>query len=194
MFIQRMFISLLLSCLVVILSSSVQAKPLSMGEIEAGKVEVTFDDRGPGKLKYVKAVAIISSPPAKVWKVVTDYGNYKSFMPKVTKSYVETRNGNKVEAYTLLTLPWPFQNTWYVNRYVEDRKNLVVRWSMVRGSILDNAGSWKLKPHGKKNTLATYTLKVDPGVSFIPTWMINTATKETLPDIIEAVRERVKSN
>ena len=44
-------------------------------------------------------IGIVNKPIDEVYKVVTDYGNYKHFMPYFTKSKVLSRRGNNAMLY-----------------------------------------------------------------------------------------------
>lgn len=152
----------------------------------ASKIDVRLIDKGEGKPKTVKAVGYINVPIAKVWKALTNYGNYHSFMPRVASSKLDSRSGNLAQATHKLDVPWPFSGTWYTNRYVENASIHSIRWSMVKGSIKHNEGSWQLKAQGK-GTHATYTVTADLGVPVIPQWMYGEVTKSTIPDIFHGV-------
>ncbi|MBT9546445.1 MAG: SRPBCC family protein [Candidatus Sericytochromatia bacterium] len=152
----------------------------------AGKVDVRLIDKGEGKPKTVKAVGYINVPIAKVWKALTNYGNYQNFMPRVASSHLDSRSGNLAQATHKLDVPWPFSGTWYTNRYVENAANHSIRWSMVKGSIKHNEGSWQLKSQGK-GTYGTYTVTADVGVPVIPQWMYGELTKSTIPDIFHSL-------
>lgn len=164
---------------------------LSESELQSGKVDVQLIDHGNGKLKEVKATGLIKAPPGKVWQLLTNYGGYRSFMPRVSSSTLESRSGNSAVATMKLDLPIPFKGTWYTNRYTENPGAFTFKWNMVKGSIKHNEGSWQLKPHGS-HTLAVYTVRTDPGVPLIPKWVVDTATKQTVPSIFEAIRKNVR--
>lgn len=152
----------------------------------SSKVDVRLLDQGEGKPKTVKAVGLIQAPVAKVWKALTNYGDYQNFMPRIASSRLEVRKGNLAQATLTLDVPWPFTGTWYTNRYVETPGVHSIRWSMLKGSIKHNEGSWQLKAQGNA-TLAHYTVKADLGVPVIPQWMYGEVTKSTIPSIFAAV-------
>ena len=157
-----------------------------------GKIDVKAVDHGSGKLKEVKAQGYIDAAPAKVWKVLTDYGAYQRFMPRMAQSTLDKRNGNMAIATMKLSLPFPFQGTWYTNRYDENPKAMSLTWRMLKGSIKTTTGGWTLKPQGK-GTMAYYTVRTDIGAILIPKILQDEATKRTVPAIFEAVERRAKS-
>ncbi|PIQ26257.1 hypothetical protein COW36_15300 [bacterium (Candidatus Blackallbacteria) CG17_big_fil_post_rev_8_21_14_2_50_48_46] len=152
------------------------------------KIDVRLLDQGDGRPKTVKAVGLINVPIAKVWKALTNYADYQKFMPKIASSKLEARKGNLAQATLMLDVPWPFTGTWYTNKYVETPSVHSIRWSMLKGSIKHNEGSWQLKAQGKA-TYATYTVTADLGVPVIPKWMYGEVTKSTIPSIFEAVEK-----
>lgn len=154
-----------------------QAKP---------QVKVSIQDKGKGQSKQVVATGVINVPIHKVWKALTDYGAYSRYMPRVSSSQLQTRNGNNAVCTMKLDLPFPLQGTWYTNRYLESPQNHTIRWEMIKGSIKDNQGSWQLKKQGNA-TFGTYTVRTHLGSLPIPNWMIDTASKQTVPSIFEAV-------
>ena len=154
-----------------------------------GKVDVKLLDQGEGRPKTVKATGVINVPVAKVWKVLTNYSDYQKFMPRVATSKLESRSGNLAQATYHLDAPWPLSGTWYTNRYVETPANHAIRWSMLKGSIKHNEGSWQLRAQGNV-THATYTLMADLGIPIIPKWIYGEVTKTTIPSIFEALENR----
>jgi uncharacterized membrane protein len=157
--------------------------------LSASKVDVKLLDQGDGKPKTVKAAGVINAPLAKVWKVLTHYNDYQKFMPRVASSKLESRAGNLAQATYQLDAPWPLNGTWYTNRYVETPANHAIRWSMLKGSIKHNEGSWQLRAQGNA-THATYTVMADLGIPAIPKWIYGEVTKTTVPSIFEAVEKQ----
>lgn len=160
--------------------------------LSVSNVKVSAKDLGKGKDKQIYATAYLDVPPQKVWKAITSYSNYRHFMPRVSSSKIETRKGNVAIATMKLDVPFPFNGTWYTNRYTENPKAMTVQWKMLKGSLKSNSGGWTLKPQGK-GTLATYRVTTDPGVALIPSWVVNQVTKRTVPNIFKGVERRAKS-
>lgn len=165
------------------LSKPVQA--ISPAALQSGQVDVGFADQG--NMKAVQAVGLIKASPAAVWKVLTSYERYQTFMPRVKQCQVQRRQGHIVDALIKLDAPWPFANTWYVNRYFLNPASYTIRWTMVKGSIKHNEGYWQLKPSGK-HTMVYYSVKADTGIRLVPQWVIDNVTKTTVPAIYKALR------
>lgn len=179
----------------VILTSSFILSPQSasafkLKDLEKGVIDVVMFDKGKGT-KGVKARAIIKAPPSRVWKGITSYSKYPTYMPRVETTKVLKKIGaSTFDVRIKLDTPWPLSNTWYVNRYRQDKKNWRITWKMVKGSIKYNEGKWQLKPYkGGKYTFATYDVIADPGIPLIPQWIINEVSKRTVPDIFNGIKK-----
>lgn len=158
---------------------------------DAKSLKINAEDPGSGQLKKVVATGVINAPINKVWQAVTDYPAYSRFMPRITYSHLDKRSAHLAVATMKIDLPFPFQGIVYTNKYVEtlgpDYKEM--EWILLKSNKLkSNNGGWKLRARGSQ-TLATYTVIIDPGVPLIPKWMIETATKQTIPSVFEAVEK-----
>jgi len=102
--------------------------------------------------------------------------------------------------YQYLDFPFPIGDRYYklhILHTIENTDNGKVfksTWTYVKGSgnIKDTYGSWILEEYGQGKTLAIYVVCTDPGGS-LPKWALNMATKFSLPEIIDRVRQRVKN-
>ena len=108
--------------------------------------------------------------------------------------------GGKYSIYffSLLNLPAPVKNRWYVIKLDRDETDAAQgkyrsSWDLVTGNLKDNNGSWVLEPYGtgRERTKVTYTLLSDPG-GYIPKWLVNLTAPGILQGIIKAVRKRSK--
>lgn len=95
--------------------------------------------------------------------------------------------------FNLVDMPWPFKNIWYIIELTDIKGNNLLQqtWNMVAGNVKADQGSWTLTPYAGDKTLVVYTALVDIGTS-IPDIFINLGNNVLLPDIIRAVRRRVK--
>ncbi len=96
--------------------------------------------------------------------------------------------------YSHLDLPWPCSNRWYILKGVYDETAAAQHryrssWSLVIGNLRENSGEWILEPFDTGKTKATYRVNTDPGGD-IPKFLVKKGTGSTMPQIIEAVRER----
>ena len=164
-----------------------------------GKV-IVYLKAARGPIKEGTAIGVIDVPPEKVFRVVTDNEDFEEFMPYVKQSDVERIKERSIMNYQYLDFPFPIGDRYYklhILHTIENTDNGKVfksTWTYVKGSgnIKDTYGSWILEEYGQGKTLATYVVCTDPGGS-LPKWALNMATKISLPEIIDRVRQRVKN-
>jgi len=158
------------------------------------------------EVKEVKAIGTIDAPPARVWRAIGDYENYKHFMPYTKESRIVRKEENVVYFYSFLEFFWPIGSRAYTLKITHDATQAregVYRssWDLAKKHVVKpkeaavttpvNKGNWHLAPVAGK-TRATYYLFTDPGGK-IPIALVNRANTRTVPDIIRAVRKRVKA-
>ncbi len=68
-------------------------------------------------------------------------------------------------------------------------------WEYVEGDIKDTTGSWRIGQYNKDNgcSLIFYRVKTDPG-RFVPDWVADRLSTQSIPDMIEAVSKRSIGN
>ena len=95
----------------------------------------------------------------------------------------------------MLDLPWPIGDRYFTVRLVEEPATgggFWFRFSYVdgTGNIKDTRGHWLIVPW-HDGSRVTYALWTDPG-GMIPKWAVSRASRQTLPDVIVALRDRVE--
>lgn len=133
----------------------------------------------------ITAKAVLSQPPEKVWKVVSDCAKYKGRMARVVSARLVKKEGNKHTCEVTVEMPFPFSNLTAVTEatHEESAEKLTRRWKLVKGDYKRNTGSWEIKPvDGGKKSEVTYTLHVEPNIS-LPNAIIEAAQKKALPDM-----------
>jgi hypothetical protein len=144
---------------------------------------------------------VIKAPVASVWKVLIDFSKYTKFMPYLERGEVIKNEGNYRWQYCRVNAPIVSKRDYTLKYDLSAAPNRL-DW------VADNAsgpkekkkyvrvklakGSWILSPAaGGKHTKVIYQLLTSPGGS-IPFWVANMANKRAVPDIVRAVRKRVK--
>jgi len=155
--------------------------------LETGEIVTELTD-GPGGRKDARAKVLIAATPEKVWAAITDFENYKEFMPLTTVSRVKKREGNDVWFYSELNLTLKTIN--YEIKLTLDKPAWKIDWTLVEGNIKANDGGWLLEPYGDGETYAEYKAFVAVGFS-VPSFIGNKITQGSLPQILGAVRKRV---
>lgn len=178
--------------LAVLTASAVPAHAADEGAgLENGRVDVALVDVKDSDTQMVVVRAIVDSPPAKVWKIVSDCATYKEHMPRIAASKLVKKDGSKVTCQVTISVPFPMANLTAVTEAVHDENpaKMSRRWKLVSGDYEFNEGSWEIAPYkGGASSLVTYKVHAKPKTS-VPGFLKNMAQKKALPELIERVRE-----
>ena len=168
-------------------------------QLKKGEVVWALIDNADNPVKKGVAIAVIDAKPENVFATLGDYENLKDFMPYVQKTTVDERSGDVTTVSFVLAFPLGISGRNYQLKLTDKPKEIdgvkvyVSEWVYTgKGNIVDTTGSWEIAPWGKEKTLARYTVFTDPGGSF-PNWVKNKATGTAMTNVLNAVRERVKS-
>lgn len=172
--------------------SSDQVTRLNAGEI---LVEVIN-----GAIPIGDVLGVIDATPELVLESVLDFNHYTEFMPYMTQSEIVSQEGSTYHCSGVTDTPWPMDDRiWSIiasagPTEVEGLQVLVSTWDYVpeSGNIQDTEGYWLLIPWGEtgQKTLVRYYLVADLG-TWIPDVILNWATENMLPGIIEGLRMRI---
>jgi ribosome-associated toxin RatA of RatAB toxin-antitoxin module len=156
-----------------------------------GEVQVNVYTVAGSKTPKVVVRAIVEQPPRKVWAVVSDCAHYSSRLPRVAKSRLVSKVGNKHTCEVTISLPFPLANLTAVTEatHEESESGMSRRWKLVSGDYTVNNGSWEVRPLDAAGTssLVTYTVQAEPTTS-VPDFVRMSAQKKALPELIERVR------
>ncbi len=155
--------------------------------------------------RRIMAVAEVDAPPEIVFNVVSDFDNYRDFMPYVEESRVLSRTSDsELLSYQRIAPPFVSERD-YPLKFTLTRGTPVnggvfkTEWSVspktlpkVKGivRITLNDGSWLMEPlDGGKRTHLTYTLLTHPG-GLIPNFVANLSNTVAIPKLYAAVKKR----
>ncbi|MBU6428469.1 MAG: SRPBCC family protein [Cyanobacteria bacterium REEB65] len=159
--------------------------PAEIRQESRGAVTVRRAEAGRKSLEIVQAQTIVHSPIETVWAVITDYPDYPQLFPRISRSQVRTVGGQE-EHYTEVNYPWPYRSRWVLDSIHENRSRWVLRWHRLEGTIRELEGEWELEPDGPA-TILRYAVRIDPGLPFVPQWLISWGTQTMAPSILLAV-------
>ncbi len=119
---------------------------------------VLVENDAKGRFDRATAVVEIAAPPAKVWDVVSNFSNYRYFMPKVVKS--EQRLAGPAfpdQVDVAFEIDVPLSNADYTFRYrlEPDQRRIEGKW--LKGDLEGSFCEWRLVPH-ENAPLAYYTV------------------------------------
>jgi len=159
-------------------------------DLDAGKILVTSAAiAGSGEPEHIVR-AVVESPPAAVWRVVSECDHFKERLPHIAAAHELSRAGAIVICEVTIAMPFPASNLTAVTEAVHDVRpdGMSRTWKLVRGDYEYNDGSWTVQSYrGGAASLVTYRVHVKPK-SAIPGFIRNAAQERALPDLLEHVR------
>jgi ribosome-associated toxin RatA of RatAB toxin-antitoxin module len=143
---------------------------------------------------------LVKAPMTTVWAVLTDYNNFKTFMPNVESSKLLSSHGNQrifEQVNVAQILAFKFQSRLHIAATESYPKQIVFK--AIDGDIKSLEGLWKLNSvvAGNHNqVLITHNVKVEPGSGNRDLYLrlYKTGLESTLVSIKQEVERRVRRN
>lgn len=155
-----------------------------------GKRVLQFFPTSRSTLKDVVIAERLDASAEAVWGVVTDYLGYPQLYPQIVESTVSHLDGAVLHHRTVAAPPWPLPRVWVNSRVEHSADHRYVHWERLEGSLREFEGSWQLIPEGQ-GTVLVYSSRVDPGVPFVPPWLIEWGNAQLAPQVIGNVRRAI---
>jgi hypothetical protein len=118
---------------------------------------VLVESNSQGKFESATAIVLIQRPVEDVWRVATDFGNHKSFMPKLVASSPKALGPNRFEVRFEVEIPFPGRNERYTFRFELEPERFLIHGRWAEGSLRDSFTEWRLVPHGPGQSLLYLT-------------------------------------
>jgi hypothetical protein len=163
-----------------------------------GEVVVRLGAADGAGLREGTALAVLDTPPERVFRALLDFNHYPEWTPYVAGSSARQLDGGVVEDAQWLDLPSPAADRFFrlwVRSAVERRGDGVerwtVRWEQVPGvgNVRAQHGAWTLGRLADGRTLASCRAYVDPG-GFIPAWLVNRTLARALVWVVDGLRQQ----
>lgn len=106
---------------------------------------------------------LVTAPVATAWKVLTDYNNFKNFLPNVTASQVVESKGNRKvfeQVYTIQALI--FSQDSRVRIAATETYPKQIDFQMVDGDLESLKGVWRIDPVSANQVMITHQVSVTP--------------------------------
>ena len=150
-------------------------------------------DNKDSDINTAEALFTVNSTPEKCFQVINNKLDYPNFMPDIEKvTFVKNTSSGKLYDYIYDA---PIFNIEYTLLMKDSVKNGIyhISWNYVKGELNENKGNWEIKvdPTDSTRTLIDYKIFLDPG-TILPDWLMNKLTAGSIPEMIEAIRKRVK--
>jgi len=169
--------------------------------LRSGHAIVELHESKGSAVKEGISLVLVACAPESLYAVVTDNAKFAEFMPHVKTSTIIRDADGTLMNHQELSLPFPIADRHYTIRIVnslrDDRGARLWQsaWTYVAdsGNIKETRGAWIVTDSGTGKAILDYRVFTDPG-GRIPAWAYNTATRRTLPDLLEAVVLRACSS
>jgi ribosome-associated toxin RatA of RatAB toxin-antitoxin module len=172
------------------LASSTAAAGDEVASLRDGHVEITPVAVKDSGTPMMVVRALVASPPAKVWAVVSDCAHYAERMPRIVRSALLESHGNVFTCEVTLSTPFPMPNLTAVTEATHEvtAAGMTRTWKLVRGDYVFNEGSWDVRPvDGGGSSLVTYRVHAEPKVP-VPGFLRDMAQRKALPELIARLR------
>ncbi|MBM3268717.1 MAG: hypothetical protein FJZ01_13830 [Candidatus Sericytochromatia bacterium] len=151
-----------------------------------GAVTVRIRDTAKATMKVVQSETVVEAPVTVVWDVLCDLAAYPRLFDRMAASEATLEKESWGHHYTEVQYPWPWGKRWVLNVIHNDRPQMVSRFKRLEGTIRDLEGRFELRPLPDSRTVLRYGVRMDPGLTFVPTWLVPWAASALVPDILRS--------
>ncbi|MGK7901786.1 MAG: SRPBCC family protein [Hormoscilla sp.] len=141
---------------------------------------------------------LVKAPIATAWEVLTDYNNFKNFLPNVAKSEVIQKNGNSLvfEQVNVIRV-FIFTQKPRVKIAVKQTYFQQIAFRLIEGDVDSLEGVWRLEPVSPypgappDRVLISNQVTVDPG-NISTRDLFFSIYKKTTSDTLAAIKEEIE--
>jgi Polyketide cyclase / dehydrase and lipid transport. len=159
-------------------------------KVERGEIVVNVENTG-GDVKHFRVVGLVNASAQRTYEAFTDFARYDEIF-HVKDSRILRADGNVLHVRATISVPWPIGDKWVVNETRLEPETNSFSFNRVDGSISSYSGYVKAIPKGPDRCHVYYVAKADPGIPFLPAWLLNQFQASMLPDTIKHVRAYLK--
>ncbi|WP_437986305.1 SRPBCC family protein [Sorangium sp. So ce117] len=141
------------------------------------------------------AAILVKAPLQTVRKIVTSYGNYKTFIGPFDQSRVLTKRKGTSEVYLQVPILNGAAHIWTVadmSPPTKDGADEVISGRHKRGNVADFRARWRLRAVDEHHTILKLELFVAPKLPFPPS-VVTTQLVKAADKAVTAVRNRAQS-
>ena len=128
--------------------------PDTLESLLAGGPVVSIESDAQGKFAAAVGLTDIAAPVDRVWAVLTEFGAYHEFVPRVVRSAVTTAEGALRVRFEIES---PGPNTKYTVQYALDGVAHVAEGRQVAGDLHGSSWRWELYQTAPGRTRVRYT-------------------------------------
>ena len=134
--------------------------------VRAGGIDSHQREEPGSRIHRGRAIALVAAPLDRVTAVVSDYANYRQFMPHFVTSRVLSKRGSQALLYAEVSALGGMATIWVEMqlRMLEPTALLtrVIKAKMLKGNLKGFKAEWQVTPFDATRTLVAFELCADP--------------------------------
>ena len=193
--------TLLASSALVLVFSPLTCAALDLSPLT--ETEVALEEQPAKAGKAFMAATIINAPMQKVCATIQDFAHYPEFVPNTAKTHVTPQADKTSLLEVTLNLPLGKIKKYRLKMTPQvTAQQCRLAWAQVpweglkqEETIADTTGHWLLSPlaGNEGKTVVRYYVSTDPGpVPLGLGWIVDSMSKDSIPKMLEALRNRVR--
>jgi ribosome-associated toxin RatA of RatAB toxin-antitoxin module len=140
--------------------------------------------------KRAERQILIDATPKECFEALVDYETFPDWQRAVRACEVLTRDREGRGKEVTFEIDAKVKSISYTLDYSYEEPHLI-SWRYVRGDVRDLDGEFVFEDRGDGTTLATYALRLDPGLP-LPGRMLNILSEQVMQGSIEDLKHRVE--
>ena len=181
-------------------NAALAAEPIDVGKLSDSAVTMVELSKPGSPGKTFAAGTIINAPMQDVCALLQNYGAYPSFMPNTESAKVAPAGAGHALVDITLKLPMGKIKKYRLRMDPQvSADSCMLAWKLVPWpglkpdeTIVDTTGQWQLTPGTSSGkTVVRYQVYTDPGpIPFGLGWIVDSLSKDSIPQTLDAVRKR----
>ncbi len=164
-----------------------------LSQLKDGEI-IVYVQRSKGQQNgMVEALVLIDAPAETIWKIMIDCPGAPTFVPGLKTCKILDSGKNWDIIRHEVKWIWFFPKISYVFR-ADYQINKRIDFVKIKGDLREMKGSWRLFPLDETGqTIVRYEVYLDPSF-FIPQWLVERSLMTDLPDMLAALRTKVRNS
>ena len=133
----------------------------------------------------------VQASPSECFQALVDFESYPDWQDAVKECEVHSRDSSGRGRRVSFVIDAKIRSVRYTLDYGYEEPHLVT-WDYVEGDVRDIEGEYVLEDLGDGTTLATYTLRIDPGV-WMPGPLAKLLNEQVMRRSVEDLKTRVEN-
>jgi uncharacterized membrane protein len=135
---------------------------------------------------------VIEASPQRCFETLVDYESFPEWQRAVKAVDVLSRDGDGRAKEVAFEIDAKVKTVRYTLDYRYEEPHLIT-WRYVEGDVRDVEGEFVLEDQGDGSTLATYALRLDPGV-WLPGRVANMLNEHVMQGAVADLKSRVEGS